>query len=398
MDIPLCQPLCPQQPQLILTNETAIPLYEHDPARFAGALAPTVEMCRIWHTKWGGRRKPVRHVQPNDARTGYAPSSYPQTSYAPSSYPQQAGCALTDRLVRGKLPIGLPLDCPPFPTAETAERPLTLAYIAQCKQAFRHSLKSDAAFYYLRNAPSFVALRAAVLALTDCSGRTIIAELAIDDDDGHLADGTDVCAAVGVLQCIGVTTVILTAHTPQALTTALSNLAPYARLSIGASLHSAWLRADPAMELYNTELLLPMEHDSEARLLAALRDYTRLKTVPREHDEDILVPDGTNVHFITPTVDISDEIECSHGLAQALLDAEDEGGALKLLLETEDDLVALEECQYLISRPVCLCAESAELLEKGLRIYAGLGLYDGTWEQPEEVLHYLEQKYGLIRL
>ena len=36
--------------------------------------------------------------------------------------------------------------------------------------------------------------------------------------------------------------------------------------------------------------------------------------------------------------------------------------------------------------------------EQGLRVYPGLALYDGTWEQPEDVLHYLEQKYGLIRL
>lgn len=47
---------------------------------------------------------------------------------------------------------------------------------------------------------------------------------------------------------------------------------------------------------------------------------------------------------------------------------------------------------------MCLCAESAELLEQGLRVYPGLALYDGTWEQPEDVVHYLEQKYGLIRL
>ena len=70
----------------------------------------------------------------------------------------------------------------------------------------------------------------------------------------------------------------------------------------------------------------------------------------------------------------------------------------KLVLETEDDVIALEEYWYMISRPLCLCAESAELLEQGLQVYPGLALYDGTWEQPEEVVHYLEQKYGLIRL
>lgn len=36
----------------------------------------------------------------------------------------------------------------------------------------------------------------------------------------------------------------------------------------------------------------------------------------------------------------------------------------------------------MISRPVCLCAENADLLEQGLRVFPGLALYDGTWEQP----------------
>lgn len=77
---------------------------------------------------------------------------------------------------------------------------------------------------------------------------------------------------------------------------------------------------------------------------------------------------------------------------------EDASGAFKLLLETEDDLVALEECRCMISRPVCLCAENADLLEQGLRVFPGLALYDGTWEQPDEVVHYWERKYGLVRL
>ena len=211
-----------------------------------------------------------------------------------------------------------------------------------------------------------------------------------------MADGTDVRAAVGVLQRIGVTTVILTAHDPHSITEALDMTAPYARLSLGVCVHSAWLRAQTT--LYNTEIFLPAEHDDTARLLAAIDAHTGGAVVERDHDDFILAPDGKNAHFIDPTIDISDEIECGPRLEEALIAAEDDAGALKLVLETEDDVIALEEYWYMISRPLCLCAESAELLEQGLRVYPGLALYDGTWEQPEEVVHYLEQKYGLIRL
>lgn len=340
-------PLCPR-PQLILTSADALPLYKREAQAFAGALAPDAESCRAWRQSLGG------------------------------------------------LPVGLALDCPPLLDPEKTERPLTLAYIAACKAAFRPRLHDDAAFYYLRSAPNFATLRAAALALGDFSGRTLIAELAVEDEEGHMADGTDACAALGVLQNIGVTTVILTAHNPKVLTETLAAIAPYARVSLGAAVHSAWLRQ--GLQLYNTELLLPVEHDSEERLLSVLETGKNITFLPRDHDDFILAPDGRNAHFIAPTIDISDEIECGPRLGEALLDAEDDSGAFKLLLETEDDLVALEEYRFMISRPLCLCAESPELLEKGLRIYPGLALYDGTWEQPDEVVRYLEQKYGLIRL
>lgn len=342
MDIPLCH-----QPQIILKNEQALALYQQQPARFAAALAPDGETCARWA----------------------------------DSMP---------------IPIGLSLECPPVPDEDTAERPVTRQYVALCKKQFRSQLQDGAAFYYLRGAQSFAALRAAVLALTDVTGRTVITELEVEDEEGHLSDGTEICAAVGVLQRIGVSTVILTAHDMTSLTEALQMVAPYARLSIGVTVHSAWLRAQTV--LYNTELFLPVEYDDENQLLAAVDAHTDLRQMPRDHDDFILAPDGRNAHFIDATIDISDEIECGHRLGEALIEAEDESGALKLMLETEEDVVALEECQYMITRPVCLCAESAELLEQGLQVYPGLALYDGTWEQPEEVLSYLEQKYGLIRL
>ena len=65
-----------------------------------------------------------------------------------------------------------------------------------------------------------------MLALGDICGRTVIAELTLEDDEGHLADGTDVRAAIGVLQRIGVTTVILRARSMEELSEALERTAP----------------------------------------------------------------------------------------------------------------------------------------------------------------------------
>ena len=191
MDIPLCQ--SEHKPQLLLNDPAAISLYHTAPEKFAGALAPNAELCDAW----------AEELAP--------------------------------------LPVGLALACPPEPDAEHCERPITMHYIEQCKEVFRPLLHDDAAFYYLHGAPTFPALRAAVLALGDLCGRTVIAELHVEDDEGHLPDGTDVRAAIGVLQRIGVTTVLISAHDPESLTQALEIAAPYARLSLGVCMHADWL-------------------------------------------------------------------------------------------------------------------------------------------------------------
>ena len=198
VDVPLSQ--SGRKPQLMLTSPDDVPLWREHPDRFAGAVAPDGAACDEWE----------RTLDP--------------------------------------LPVGIALDCPPVPDEEDedTERPVTLYYIGLCKDAFRDRLHEDAAFYYLRGSETFAALRAAVLALGDICGRTVIAELTLEDDEGHLADGTDVRAAIGVLQRIGVTTVILRARSMEELSEALERTAPYARLSLGVCVPSAWDRRKPA--------------------------------------------------------------------------------------------------------------------------------------------------------
>ncbi len=292
------------------------------------------------------------------------------------------------------VPAGITLPCPALP--DGLEYPVTEQYIELCKQAFRPRLHDHASFYYLRGAADFRTLRAAVLAFTDMSGRTLIAELTAGED-GRMPDGVDCLAAVGVLQRIGVSTVIFTAEQPEQLEDALARVAPYARISIGASVPASWLRA--GVRLTNVEVLLPPAHESALRIWDALESYTGGRTAGRDHDDYILAPDGYNAHFIDAVTNISDEIECDHRLEERLLEIEDEeAAALKLVLHEEDELYNLEEDLYMLSRPVCLCAEDPELLEKALRIYVGLAIYDGTWEQEPAVLKYFCKKYGMIWL
>lgn len=294
-----------------------------------------------------------------------------------------------------EVPVGLMVRCPELP--EDMESPIVETYIHGCRKIFQPLLQHHADFYYLYGAVNFYALRAAVLAITDLSGSALMAELPVDAD-AHMEDGTDCLAAVAVLQRIGVSTIILTASEPEDLPDALNEVAPYARVSLGVRCPAVWLLRDLALP--NVELFVPMPTERARRLadLVRMRSGSGADTViPRELDDVVLAPDGRDAHFIDWTTSISDEISCDHLLCERLIELEDEApAAFKLLLEEEEDVLVLEENLYMITRPVCLCAESPELLEKALRVYAGLALYDGTWEQEGRILKYFSEKYGLI--
>lgn len=293
-----------------------------------------------------------------------------------------------------KLPCGITLNCPK--KLGQLEFPVTEQYIALCKKDFKAQIHDNAAFYYLHGADDFQSLRAAVLAMTDLCGKAIVTEIHVGEET-RMRDNTDALAALGVLQRIGVSTIVFTSDTPEQLEDTLERVAPYARISLGVRVPAQWLEEN--IKLTNVEILLPDESENANMLWNALKTYKSGRTASRDHDDYILAPDGRDAHFIDAVTDISDEIECDHKLKENLLEIEDEqAAALKLMLSEEDDLYNLEQDLYMLTRPVCLCAQTPELLEKALRIYSGLAIYDGTWELAPEVVKYFSQKYGMICL
>ena len=74
-------------------------------------------------------------------------------------------------------------------------------------------------------------------------------------------------------------------------------------------------------------------------------------------------------------------------------------------LETDDVLVAVRldtweevelfaDCQYMISKPLCIVCDDADILEAALRAYQGRALYEGAL--PDTALAPLVSKYGVI--
>ena len=65
-----------------------------------------------------------------------------------------------------------------------------------------------------------------------------------------------------------------------------------------------------------------------------------------------------------------------------------------LCLTRAADVDTLAQCQYLLTKPLCLVCDDAAVLEAALRVYQGRALYEGAL--PEEVLLPLSARYGLL--
>lgn len=121
---------------------------------------------------------------------------------------------------------------------------------------------------------------------------------------------------------------------------------------------------------------------------------------PAEHDPDVIpCASGTAPCFVTRTIDVGEEIECSPDLLEDIIEAEDDPvGAVKISILEQDDVDMFAEEQYAVTRALCLWSDVPELLEAALRVYQGRAFYDGTGELEREDLERMSRLYGLIVL
>ncbi len=266
--------------------------------------------------------------------------------------------------------------------------------IGRFRNMARRAIHEKADFIYLRMKQDLHVLRAAVLAVTDLSGVGILVEMPVDED-GLTVDGSSAMAVMGILQRIGVAGIILTGE-PEDLDDTIAELAPHANVALGVSVEPCelpYMRELSSLEFYQTS----EPHDVK-RLLEEMPPLSG-NHEPEADDDYVLAPVGAYAHFVDVTIDISDPIDLEDHFGETILELEDQwSGALKLEINTADDVQLLADDQYMLNRPVCLAAENPELLEQALRVFDGIALYDGTWELEEDVLDSFRQHYGLVAL
>ena len=259
--------------------------------------------------------------------------------------------------------------------------------------------------YLMETMVDMAEARAALLAIKETDPAKPVLVTFFCDDEGRTPEGVDILAALIVMQSMGAAAFGLNCMAPDVMAEQLERLAPYASIPLIASPNGGqWSLAEYAERFAALGVRFfggccgtsPEDIAALARRVAELNpgDF-----VPPEQDPDVIpCASEREARFITPDVDVGEDIECSPDLTEDILDAEDEGGSLKILVQDEDDLDMFAENQYLVEDALCLSSDVPKLLEKALRIYQGRAFWDGTGDIEPEDLAPLVKKYGLIIL
>ena len=255
--------------------------------------------------------------------------------------------------------------------------------------------------------------RAAVLAVREVSRKPIFVTMTCDEN-GKTLTGTDVTAALVVLQGMGIDAFGLNCSAgPDTMLTQLRRLTPYAEIPLIAKPNAGVPRVEDGKTVYDcdAEEFVALTAEMAAAgvqifggccgtevshikaLSAAVKGLEMREPAPAYAE---LLPCATEkeVCYVSASAAYECVVECSAELEDDLMDAQEEGELLALAIRSEEDLDEFAEVQYLVRKPLCLLCEDAKLLEQALRLYQGRALYEGGLS--DEELFPLVRKYGLI--
>ena len=256
--------------------------------------------------------------------------------------------------------------------------------------------------------------RAAVLAVRAVTDKPIFVTFTCDQN-GRSISGTDITAALTVLQGMGIDAFGLNCSAgPEQMLPQLRRLREYARVPLIAKPNAGMPVIVDGKAVYDCppEQFVSLVPDmlacgvmifggccgTTAAHIAALRDalHGASVTPPAPLHTDLLPAATEKLPCCLPVdaghgpvLSVTPELEDT--LSAAL---EEDFPMVALRLTSPADAAALAEQQYMLTKPLCLVCDDAAVLEQALRVYQGRALYEGTL--PESVLLPLSARYGLL--
>ena len=256
--------------------------------------------------------------------------------------------------------------------------------------------------------------RAAVLAVRSVSDKPIFVTFTCDEK-GRTVSGTDITAALVIMQGMGVDAFGLNCSAgPQEMLVQLRRLQEYARVPLIAKPNAGMPQIVDGKAVYScppeefTALVPELLQagvaifggccGTDAGHIAALKKaLDGAEITPPSPRHPTLLPAATEKlpMYLPADAKHGPVIAVTENLEDDLQEAMDgDEPMVAVALQSTADAEELAQMQYLIEKPLCLVCDDGAVLEAALRSYQGRALYEGAL--PEETLARLQELYGLI--
>lgn len=256
--------------------------------------------------------------------------------------------------------------------------------------------------------------RAAILAVKSVSDKPVFVTFTCDEN-GKTPTGTDVIAALVIMQSMGADAFGLNCSVgPNKMVIQLECMAEFAQVPLIAKPNAGLPKIIDGKAVYTCT---PEEFaavvpemaaagvgifggccGSEPAHIAALAQAVQQANIKKpepKHTEELVAATERDVFVLPTDVACGEVFPCDEDVMDAIEEAEDsEDTVLSIRISEENELENFIEGQYAIVKPLCLHCDDEELLEQALRLYQGRALYAGSLTKEE--LQPLCDKYGLL--
>ena len=255
--------------------------------------------------------------------------------------------------------------------------------------------------------------RAALLAVKNVSSKPVFVSFTCDAQ-GRTLTGSDVMAALQVMQGMGADAFGLNCSVgPEEMLVQLQRLHEIARVPLIAKANAGIPEIVNGETVYDcpperfTGCMEAMaqagvsifggccgtDSGHVAAMAAAAQTLEPCAPAPEHGD---LLPCATEkeVFFLDPAAEHGAVLPCDEQLEDALAEVQEEEEMVAIAIQNTEELSAFADCQFMITKPLCIVCDDAGLLEEALRLYQGRALYEGGLS--EEELLPMCRKYGLI--
>ena len=272
--------------------------------------------------------------------------------------------------------------------------------------------KAGVDLFVIETMTSVPEARAALLAVKAVSSKPVFVSFSCDES-GRTMMGTDVCAALQIMQGMGADAFGLNCSVgPEEILKQIKRLSEYSCVPLIAKPNAGLPTIVDGKTVYSVDAeqfakFIPALADAGVNIFGACcgSDESFIAEIkkalcgvcvkdPSPSYSDMLpCASEKDVFMLDPAEEISQVFACDDELEDNLCEL-DEGELFGIEIVSKEDVAAFSDVQYTIKNPLCIICDDAELLEKALRAYQGRAIYDGGLSDDE--LMPLVEKYGLI--